>query len=139
MAHPVGESHSHTRDLDAMKQDGCRLALCHPGASRSELLWTATGTNTLCLGKTLLRAKEVGDFSALLARTLLEPEALNSDPVQGCRDGDVVRVAHRVVRHQRPLARAVFLTREDEWNLIPIVVLGRPFWNGSNQPCAGRW
>ena len=49
-----------------------------------------------------------------LARALLGPEVLNSDTVSGCRDGDVARVAGRVVRRQRPLARAVFLTLEDE-------------------------
>ena len=49
-----------------------------------------------------------------LARPLLGPEALNSDPVQGCRDGDMVRVAGRVGRRQRPLAKAVFLTLEAE-------------------------
>ena len=60
-----------------------------------------------------------------LARTLLGSEALNSNTAQGGRGGDVVRVAHRVVRHQRPLARAVFLTLEDEWRLIPVAV-----WEG---------
>ena len=96
-----------------MKQGACRLALRHPAANRSELLWTAAGTNTLRLGETLLRAKEAGDFGALLARTLLAP---------GCRDDDVARVAGRVVRRQRPLARAALLTLEDEWALIPIAV-----------------
>ena len=60
-----------------------------------------------------------------VARPLLGPDVLNSDTVQGCRDGDVVRVAGRVVRRQRPLAKAVFLTLEDEWGLIPIAV-----WEG---------
>ena len=60
-----------------------------------------------------------------LARPLLGAGVLDSDTVQGCRDGDVVRVAGRVVRRQRPLARAVFLTLEDEWGLIPIAV-----WEG---------
>ena len=60
-----------------------------------------------------------------LARPLLGPEVLNSDTVQGCRDGDVALVAGRVVRRQRPLAEAVFLTLEDEWGLIPIAV-----WEG---------
>ena len=69
--------------------------------------------------------KEAGDFGGLLARTLLGPEALNSDTVLvGC-DGDVVRVAHRVVRRQRPLARAVFLTLEDEWSLRSLSPSGK--------------
>ena len=37
-----------------------------------------------------------------LARPLLGGDVLNSDTVQGCRDGDVARVAGRVVRRQRP-------------------------------------
>ena len=49
-----------------------------------------------------------------LARPLLGPEALNSDTVQGRRNGGVMRVAGRVVRRQRPLAKAVFLTLEAE-------------------------
>ena len=76
-----------------------RLALRHPGANRSELLWTAVGANTMRLGETLLRAKESSDFGSLLARTLLAP---------GCRDYDV--------------ARAALLTLEDEWGLIPIAL-----------------
>ena len=125
LAQSVGESHSLTWGPDTVKQGACRLALRHPAANRSELLWTAAGTNTLRLGETLLRAKMAGDFSALLARILLGPAALNSDAVQGCRDGDMVRVAGRVVRRQRPLAKAVFLTLEYEWGLIPIAV-----WEG---------
>ena len=50
-----------------------------------------------------------------LLRPQLGPEVLTSD-------GDVVRVAGRVVRRQRPLAAAVFLTLEDEFGLIPLAV-----------------
>ncbi|CAI7999500.1 Error-prone DNA polymerase [Geodia barretti] len=46
----------------------------------------------------------------------------SSDTLQSCCEGDVVRVAGRVVRRQRPLARAVFLTLEDEFGLIPVAV-----------------
>ena len=49
-----------------------------------------------------------------LARPLLALEVLNGDTVPGCRDGDMVRVGGRVARRQRPLAKAVFLTLEDE-------------------------
>ena len=63
-----------------------------------------------------------------MARPLLALEALNSDTVQGCRDGDVVRVAGRVVRRQRPLAKAVLLTLEDEWGLIPVTVWEGRWW-----------
>ena len=47
---------------------------------------------------------------------------LTSDGLLSCRDGDVARVAGRVVRRQRPLAAAVFLTLEDEFGLIPLAV-----------------
>ena len=58
--------------------------------------------------------KEAGDFGVLLARTSLGPEALNNDTVPVGRDGDAVRVAGGVVRHQLPLARIFFLTSEDK-------------------------
>ena len=121
----VGESHSLTWGPDTVKQGACRLALRHPAANRSELLWTAAGTNTLRLGETLLRAKMAGDFSTLLARILLGPAALNSDTAPGCRDGDLVRVAGTVVRRQRPSACAVILTLEDQWGLTVAVWEGR--------------
>ena len=57
-----------------------------------------------------------------LVRPQLGPEVLTSDGLLGCADGDVVRVAGRVVRRQRPLAAAVFLTLEDETGLIPLAV-----------------
>ena len=57
-----------------------------------------------------------------LARPGLGLEVLNSGQLASRADGDVVRVAGRVVRRQRPLARAVFLTLEDEWGLIPVAV-----------------
>ena len=85
-----------------MKRDACRLLLHHPGGNRSELLWTAAGTNTLRLGEMLLREKMAGDFGTLLARTWLGPAVLNSDTAPGCRDDDVARVAGRVVRRRRP-------------------------------------
>ena len=57
-----------------------------------------------------------------LLRRQLGAGVLTSDGLQGCRDGDVARVAGRVVRRQRPLAAAVFLTLEDEFGLIPLAV-----------------
>ena len=75
---------------------------------------------------------------AEIARPPLQQEALNSDTEQGCRDDDLARVADRVVRRQRPLARAVFLTLEDERSLIPIAVW-ESRWEHLKKPCAGRW
>lgn len=60
-----------------------------------------------------------------LTHPLLGPDVLNSDTAPGCRDGDLARVAGRVVRRQRPLGKVVFLTLEDEWSPIPIAV-----WEG---------
>ena len=57
-----------------------------------------------------------------LARPSLGQDVLTSDGLMGAADGDVVRVAGRVVRRQRPLAAAVFLTLEDEFGLIPLAV-----------------
>ena len=57
-----------------------------------------------------------------LVRPQLGPEVLTSDELLGCANGEVVRVAGRVVRRQRPLAAAVFLTLEDEYGLIPLAV-----------------
>lgn len=49
-------------------------------------------------------------------------DVFTSDDLLGARDGDTVRVAGRIVRRQRPLAAAVFLTLEDEFGLIPLAV-----------------
>lgn len=49
-------------------------------------------------------------------------DVFTSDDLQGSADGDTVRVAGRVVRRQRPLSAAVFLTLEDEFGLIPLAV-----------------
>ena len=57
-----------------------------------------------------------------LLRPQLGEDVLTSDGLLGSRDGDVVRVAGRVVRRQRPLTAANFLTLEDEYGLIPLAV-----------------
>ena len=60
-----------------------------------------------------------------LYRAGLGPDVLPSDTLDGCADGEVVRVAGRVVRRRRPLSKAVFLTLEDEFGMIPVVVWER--------------
>ena len=60
-----------------------------------------------------------------LYRAGLGPPVLTSDALGGCADSDMVRVAGRVVRRQRPLAKAVFLTLEDEYGLVPAMVWKR--------------
>ncbi len=57
-----------------------------------------------------------------LARPHLKRGILSSRDVEARADGDIVTVAGLVIRRQRPLARAVFLTLEDEFGHIPLVV-----------------
>ena len=57
-----------------------------------------------------------------LARPQLTADVLRSNQLDGIAHGTIVRVAGRVVRRQRPLAKAVFMTLEDEWGLIPVAV-----------------
>jgi error-prone DNA polymerase len=55
-------------------------------------------------------------------RPHLGPEVVPSDEVPHLRDGREVTVIGLVIRRQRPLAKAVFLTLEDEFGHTPIVV-----------------
>ena len=57
-----------------------------------------------------------------LARPHLRPGTLSSRDIEAKADGDIVTVAGLVIRRQRPLAKAVFLTLEDEFGHIPLVV-----------------
>jgi error-prone DNA polymerase len=57
-----------------------------------------------------------------LARPHLRPGILSSRDIEARADGDIVTVAGLVIRRQRPLAKAVFLTLEDEFGHIPLVV-----------------
>ncbi len=57
-----------------------------------------------------------------LARPHLKRGILSSRDVEARADGDIVTVAGLVIRRQRPLAKAVFLTLEDEFGHIPLVV-----------------
>ena len=101
-----------------------QLALAWPAATMPAAVSAQSPAERMLDEYALLRLCPDGQIMQL-ARPLLGPEVLNSDAVQGCRDGDVVRVAGRVVRRQRPLAKAMFLTLEDEWGLVPIAV-----WEG---------
>ena len=62
-----------------------------------------------------------------LARPHLRPGILSSRDVDAKADGDIVTVAGLVIRRQRPLAKAVFLTLEDEFGHIPLVVWPNEF------------
>ena len=55
-------------------------------------------------------------------RPTLGPDVVPSDEVPHMKDGMEVTVAGLVIRRQRPLAKAVFLTLEDEFGHAPIVV-----------------
>ena len=62
-----------------------------------------------------------GHLMAML-RPHLDPGVLSSQDVLGLDDGTEVTVAGLVIRRQRPLAKAVFVTLEDEFGHIPLVV-----------------
>ena len=55
-------------------------------------------------------------------RSHLDTEVVPSDEVPHLEDGREVTVMGLVIRRQRPLAKAVFLTLEDEFGHTPIVV-----------------
>ena len=57
-----------------------------------------------------------------MVRPYLGREILSSRDIESKADGDIVTVAGLVIRRQRPLAKAVFLTLEDEFGHIPLVV-----------------
>jgi error-prone DNA polymerase len=48
--------------------------------------------------------------------------SVTSEEVLRQEDGAYVRVAGLVIRRQRPLAKAVFLTLEDEFGHVPLIV-----------------
>ena len=62
-----------------------------------------------------------GHLMALL-RSHFPPGILTSQDVSGLPDGEEVTVAGLIIRRQRPLGKAVFLTLEDEFGHIPIIV-----------------
>ncbi len=55
-------------------------------------------------------------------RSSLGAHVLTSDEVPSVPDGETITVAGLVIRRQRPLAKAVFITLEDEYGHIPMVV-----------------
>ncbi|MFQ6030141.1 MAG: OB-fold nucleic acid binding domain-containing protein, partial [Dehalococcoidia bacterium] len=55
-------------------------------------------------------------------RPSLDPRVLNSQEILNLAEGAEVTVAGLVIRRQRPHARAVFITLEDEVGHIPLVV-----------------
>ena len=54
-------------------------------------------------------------------RESLGANVLTSDEVPSVPDGETVTVAGLVIRRQRPLAKAVYITLEDEYGHIPLV------------------
>ncbi|MBM3959682.1 MAG: DNA polymerase III subunit alpha [SAR202 cluster bacterium] len=57
-----------------------------------------------------------------MVRPKLPPDVRRSEELHALADGTEVKVAGIVIRRQRPLARAVFLTLEDEFGHSPLVV-----------------
>ena len=62
-----------------------------------------------------------GHFMAML-RPYLGEEVLSSQDIVDLEDGMEVTVSGLVIRRQRPLAKAVFITLEDEFGHVPLVV-----------------
>ena len=67
-----------------------------------------------------------GHFMAHI-RPGLDPKVLPSDEVVGMEDGVEVDVAGLVIRRQHPGAKAVFITLEDEFGHVPLVVWPKVF------------
>ena len=67
-----------------------------------------------------------GYFMAHL-RPLMDSQVLSSDQVAGLEDETEVTVAGLVIRRQHPNANAVFITLEDEFGHIPLVVWPQVF------------
>ena len=67
-----------------------------------------------------------GHLMALL-RPHLPSGVLTSPEVSGLPNGEEVSVAGLIIRRQRPLGKAVFLTLEDEFGHIPIIVWPKIF------------
>jgi error-prone DNA polymerase len=57
-----------------------------------------------------------------MLRPHLDQQILTSQQIPDVPEGAQVTVAGLVIRHQRPLRRAVFITLEDEFGHIPLVV-----------------
>ena len=55
-------------------------------------------------------------------RPHLDPRIMNSQEILGLDEGAEAIVAGLVIRRQRPHAKAVFLSLEDEFGHIPLVV-----------------
>ena len=55
-------------------------------------------------------------------RQRLGPEVLTSQDLEGLEDGTEVTVAGLVIRRQRPLGKAVFITLEDEYGHSPLIL-----------------
>jgi error-prone DNA polymerase len=68
-----------------------------------------------------------GHLMAML-RPSLDPGILSSQEIPELADGTEVTVAGLVIRRQRPLAKAVFLTLEDEFGHVPLVVWPQVFF-----------
>src|SRR5207245_601735 len=70
------------------------------------------------------RAMGVHPISHVMAymRASLGAKVLASSEIAHLPEGETVTVAGLVIRRQRPLAKAVFITLEDEFGHVPLVV-----------------
>ena len=57
----------------------------------------------------------------------LAKDILTSDQLPSANHGDKVKVAGMVIRVQRPLSKAVFVTLQDEFSHIPLMVFPKTY------------
>ena len=97
--------------------------LCLAGTLGFQQAWSPEGglrrrwTSMSCWGRARTERHIMG-----LLRPDLGDEVVPSEALPGCAEGELVRVAGRVVRRQRPFSKAVCLTLAAEWGLMPVVV-----------------
>ncbi len=73
-----------------------------------------------------------GHVMAML-RPLFKTVVTSSKDIQGLKDGDELTTAGLVIRRQRPLGKAVFITLEDEFGHIPCMVFPRVYERNENR------
>ena len=108
------------------KPGGAQLALSLPVEQDMAELPPQDGWEIMMDEYRTLGLHPKGHLMAML-RPHLPPEVLSSQEMPGLADGEEVTVAGLVIRRQRPLGKAVFVTLEDEFGHIPLAVWPRVY------------
>ena len=77
------------------------------------------------LGEYCTLGMSPGNHVMGILRGRLGVGVLDSQEIRSVPEGESVKVAGRVVRRQRPLSSAVYVTLEDEFGLVPVMVWHR--------------